>query len=242
MKLNLFTCLLLVTFLTLSCSKDDDKPIQPEPFTNGNVAGMSSGVTSVGGTTAPAGYTWSEVKTPQSTWGINGTVNDRQLADDFKIPAGEKWNIENFYFYAYQTSFSGTLFPVNEFYFEIYSSDPAIAGAEKVYGDMTTNRFVSSEETKWYRILQGQPDNTTRKIYKMKIKAEDLNLNPGTYWIKWGSKTSSGTHFYPQFPHDPSKENNAQQFVVSSSTWVDLNDGGQRVSFPFEITGTKLPN
>lgn len=242
MKLNLFTCLLLVTFLTLSCSKDDDKPIQPEPFTNGNVAGMSSGVTSVGGTTAPAGYTWSEVKTPQSTWGINGTVNDRQLADDFKIPAGEKWNIENFYFYAYQTSFSGTTFPVNEFYFEIYSSDPAIAGAEKVYGDMTTNRFVSSEETKWYRILQGQPDNTTRKIYKMKVKADDLNLNPGTYWIKWGSKTSSGTHFYPQFPHDPSKENNAQQFVVSSSTWVDLNDGGQRVSFPFEITGTKLPN
>jgi hypothetical protein len=242
MKLNLFTCLLLVTFLTLSCSKDDDKPIQPEPFTNGNVAGMSSGVTSVGGTTAPAGYTWSEVKTPQSTWGINGTVNDRQLADDFKIPAGEKWNIENFYFYAYQTSFSGTLFPVNEFYFEIYSSDPAIAGAEKVYGDMTTNRFVSSEETKWYRILQGQTDNTTRKIYKMKVKADDLNLNPGTYWIKWGSKTSSGTHFYPQFPHDPSKENNAQQFVVSSSTWVDLNDGGQRVSFPFEITGTKLPN
>lgn len=242
MKLNLFTCLLLVTFLTLSCSKDDDKPIQPEPFTNGNVAGMSSGVTSVGGTTAPAGYTWSEVKTPQSTWGLNGTVNDRQLADDFKIPAGEKWNIENFYFYAYQTSFSGTTFPVNEFYFEIYSSDPAIAGAEKVYGDMTTNRFVSSEETKWYRILQGQPDNTTRKIYKMKVKADDLNLNPGTYWIKWGSKTSSGTHFYPQFPHDPSKENNAQQFVVSSSTWVDLNDGGQRVSFPFEITGTKLPN
>ena len=242
MKLNLFTCLLLVTFLTLSCSKDDDKPIQPEPFSNGNVAGMSSGVTSVGGTTAPAGYTWSEVKTPQSTWGINGTVNDRQLADDFKIPAGEKWNIENFYFYAYQTSFSGATFPVNEFYFEIYSSDPAIAGAEKVYGDMTTNRFVSSEETKWYRILQGQPDNTTRKIYKMKVKADDLNLNPGTYWIKWGSKTSSGTHFYPQFPHDPSKENNAQQFVVSSSTWVDLNDGGQRVSFPFEITGTKLPN
>lgn len=242
MKLNFFTCLLLVTFLTLSCSKDDDKPIQPEPFTNGNVAGMSSGVTSVGGTTAPAGYTWSEVKTPQSTWGLNGTVNDRQLADDFKIPAGEKWNIENFYFYAYQTSFSGTTFPVNEFYFEIYSSDPAIAGAEKVYGDMTTNRFVSSEETKWYRILQGQPDNTTRKIYKMKVKADDLNLNPGTYWIKWGSKTSSGTHFYPQFPHDPSKENNAQQFVVSSSTWVDLNDGGQRVSFPFEITGTKLPN
>ena len=34
---------------------------------------------------------------------------------------------------------------------------------------MTTNRFVSSEETKWYRILQGQTDNTTRKIYKMKV-------------------------------------------------------------------------
>lgn len=242
MKLNFLTSILLITFLTLSCSKDDAKVIQPEAFTFGDVAGMSSGATSVAGTTAPTGYTWSEVKLPQSTWGINGIVNDRQLADDFKIPAGEKWTIENFYFYSYQTSFSGTLFPVNEFYYEIYSSDPAIAGAEKVYGDMITNRFVSSEETKWYRILQGQTDTTTRKIYKMKIKAENLVLNPGTYWIKWGSKTSTGTHFYPQFPHDPSKENNAQQFVVTSSNWLDLNDGGQRVSFPFEISGTKLPN
>lgn len=243
MKSRFFLCLMSVVTLVFSCKSDDDEVVpQPEAFTYGTVTGMSTGNTSVAGTSSPAGYTWSEVKSPQSTWGLNGTITDRMLADDFQIPAGEKWNIQNFYFYAYQTGFSGASLPISGFFYEIYSSDPSIAGTVKVYGDVTTDRFASSEETKWYRILQGQPDNSTRKIYKMKINAPDLNLSAGTYWIKWGSKTSTGTHFYPQFPHNASAVNNAQQFVVSSSTWVNLDDGGQRVSFPFEISGTKLPN
>ncbi len=243
MKSRFFLCLLSVTALIVSCKNDDDEIVpQPEAFTFSNVSGLSTGVTSTAGTAAPAGYTWSEVKTPQSTWGLNGTLTDRMLSDDFLIPSGEKWNIQNLYFYAYQTNFSGASLPVNEFYYEIYSSDPSVAGAVRVYGDTTTNRYISSEETKWYRILQGQTDSTTRKIYKMKVSAADLNLSAGTYWIKWGSKTSAGTHFYPQFPHDATKVNNAQQFVVSSSTWVNLDDGGQRVSMPFEISGTKLTN
>jgi hypothetical protein len=243
MKSRLFLCLMSIATLVVSCKNDDDEVVpQPEAFTYGTVTGMSTGSTSVAGNSSPAGYSWSEVKTPQSTWGLNGTITDRMLAEDFQIPAGEKWNIQNFYFYAYQTGFSGASLPVSEFYFEIYSSDPSVAGAVKVYGDITTNRYASSEETKWYRILQGQTDNTTRKIYKMKINAPDLNLTAGTYWIKWGSKTSTGTHFYPQFPHNANVVNNAQQFVVLNSTWVNLDDGGQRVSFPFEISGTKLPN
>lgn len=245
MKTRFFLCLMSVATLVFSCKSDDEETVtapQPEAFTYGSVTGMSTGNTSTGGTTVPAGYTWSEVKTPQSTWGLAATAGDRMLAEDFQIPAGEKWNIQNFYFYAYQTNFSGATFPVNEFYFELYSSNPSVAGAVKVYGDLTTNRYVSSEETKWYRILQGQTDGITRKIYKMKIQATDLNLSAGTYWIKWASKTSTGTHFYPQFPHDASKVNNAQQFVISTSTWLNLNDGGQTVSMPFEISGTKLPN
>lgn len=245
MKVKFFLCLLTAATLVLNCKSDDDDEVvalPPEVFTFSTAAGMISGTTSTAGTAAPAGFMWSEVKAPQGTWGLNGTITDRMLADDFQIPAGEKWKIENIYFYAYQSGFAGTTFPVNELYFEIYSSDPSAAGAVKIYGDLTTNRYVSSEETKIYRILQGQPDNTTRKIYKMKTQTADLNLNPGTYWIKWGSKTSSGTHFYPQLPHDAARVNNAQQFIIASSTWVNLDDGGQRVSFPFEITGTKLPN
>nr|WP_314498369.1 hypothetical protein [uncultured Chryseobacterium sp.] len=243
MKSRFFLGLLLTLTLFVSCKNEDSEAVpQPEAFTYSAVTQMSTGNTSVAGTSAPAGFTWSEVKTPQSTWGLNGTITDRMLADDFQIPAGEKWNIQNFYFYAYQTGFSGSTFPISEFYFEIYASDPSVTGAVKVYGDTVSNRYGSAEETKWYRILQGQQDNTTRKIYKMKVNAPDLNLTAGTYWIKWGSKASSGSHFYPQLPHDAAKLNNAQQYIVSSSTWVNLEDGGQRVSFPFEISGTKLPD
>lgn len=243
MKSRFFLGLILTSILVLNCKKDDDEVVpQPEPFSYSIATGMSTGTTSTAGTVSPAGYTWSEVKTPQSTWGLAGTAGDRMLADDFQVTSGEKWNIQNFYFYAYQTSFSGATFPVNEFYYEIYSSDPSVSGAVKVYGDLVTNRFVSAEETKWYRVMQGQPDGTTRKIYKLKVQAPDLNLTAGTYWIKWGSKTTSGTHFYPQFPHDPAKVNNAKQLVIASSTWSNLNDGGQTVSFPIDISGTKLPN
>lgn len=243
MKTKFYLGLLTITALATSCSKDDDQVIpQPQAFTVGATTEMSTGTTSTAGTVSPNNFLWSEVKTPETTFGYTGTFGDRLIADDFTVPAGEKWNIENFYFYAYQTNFSGTSFPVNEFYYEIYASDPSVAGAVKIFGDATTNRYVSAETTNWYRILQGQTDGTTRKIYKMKIQALDLNLTAGTYWIKWGSKVSTGTHFYPQFPHNPDKNNNAKQFVVAGATWNELNDSGQKISFPFEISGTKLPN
>ncbi len=249
MKTNFFTrffktaLVLSLAFLLANCSKDDDSAApQPQAFTYNASSGMSTGLLSTAGTTVPIGYTWSEVKSPQSTWGIVGTLGNRLLTDDFQVPSGEKWNIENFYFYAYQTGFSGAVFPVNEFYYEIYTSDPSVAGAVKIYGDLTTNRFVSAEDSKFLRIMQGQPDGATRIVYKMKIQASGLNLNPGTYWIKWGSKTTSGTHFYTQLPHDPARVNNASQFEVAVGTWNTLTDGGQRISFPMEITGTKLPN
>lgn len=249
MKANFFTSffkpvlVLSLAFSLANCSKDDDPETpQPQAFVYNASSGMSTGSMSTAETPVPAGYAWSEVKAPQSAWGLNGTFNDRHLTDDFQVPAGEKWNIENFYFYAYQTNFVGATFPVNEFYYEIYSSDPSVAGAVKVYGDFTTNRYVSAEDAKFLRILQGQPDGTSRVVYKMKIQAIGLNLTAGTYWIKWGSKTSSGSHFYTQLPHDPAKVHNASQFVVAGATWNNLTDGGQRVSFAMDITGTKLPN
>lgn len=244
MRTRFFLYLFSVATLVLSCSNDDDEQIttpQPEAFTMEGAKGMSTGTTSTGGTSAPAGFTWSEIKSPQSTWGLSGTIPDRMLADDFVVPSGQKWSIQNIYFYAYQTNFSGITFPLNELYFEIYSSDPSVAGAVKIYGDLTSNRYVSSEETNMYRILQGQTDNTTRKIYKVKTQTPDLNLSAGTYWIKWGSKASSGTHYYPQLPYDGTKVNNAKQFLVSNSTWTNLNDSGQTVSLPIEMSGTKLP-
>lgn len=249
MKTNFFTpffktvLVVSLAFSLANCSKDDgpDTP-QPQAFVYNASSGMSTGSVSTAGTPVQAGYTWSEVKSPQTTWGINGTVNDRQITDDFQVPSGEKWNIENFYFYAYQTGFAGATFPVNEFYYEIYSSDPSVAGAVKIYGDVTTNRFVSAEDSKFLRILQGQTDGNTRVVYKMKIQATGLNLTAGTYWIKWSSKTSSGTHFYAHLPHDPARVNNASQFDVATTTWNSLTDAGQRVSFPMDITGTKLPN
>ena len=62
------------------------------------------------------------------------------IADDYTVPTGEKWTIENFYTYAYQTSFSGSTLPMSQFYIEIYSSNPSMGGATKIYGDQATNK------------------------------------------------------------------------------------------------------
>ncbi len=243
MKTKLLLLLSVATLSLTGCKKDrdEDPTPQPQPFTYSAPIAMSTGSSSTGGTAAPSGYTWSEIKNPGTSWGISADLAlNQSLADDFVVPSGEKWTVQNIYLYAYQTGFAGATFPVNEVYFEIYSSDPSVAGAVKVFGDLTTNRFVSAEDSKMYRILQGQPDGTTRKIYKIKTQVSNLVLTPGTYWIKWTSKTTSGGHYYAQLPYDTTKPQNAKQLIGSS--WGNAMDNTIIVGFPIEITGTKLPN
>lgn len=231
---------LFLAVFAMSCSNDKGATT-PEPLVYGNLEVMNTGNVSSSGTLAPEGYFWSEVFSPLA-WGQTGNVNIQFIAEDFVVPSGEKWNIQNFYFYAYQTGFFGNTFPLNEFFYEIYDSDPSIIGAVKLFGDMTTNKYISAEETKWFRIRQGLA-NSDRKIYKLKIQVENINLNSGTYWIKWGSKNINDiAHFYPQFPEDNNRVNNAKKYTVSTSTWSLINNGGINVSMPIEIVGTKQKN
>lgn len=236
--------LLALTLSVSSCRKDDE-PSEPQPqalsFSNG---GISSGTVSSGGVTAPSGYTWSENMTSFGPWGYNAVAAQNEIADEINVPAGEKWTIENVIFYAYKTGFTGTSLPMGQLYLEVYSSNPSSAGATKVYGDATTNRYVSNEEAKVFRIATGQPANQDRKVFKVKAQTPGLVLNPGTYWLKWSSKLSDNTsHFYVNVtPATNPLQYNALQFTFSGSTWANVKNGSDNVDMAFQVEGKKTVN
>lgn len=88
---------------------------QSQVYNNG---GLSTGATSNSGVAAPAGYTWAEVQndtgnitesnTNSGFAAVVTTTTAFFLADDFTVPAGEKWNITEMEFFIYRTDYTGT--------------------------------------------------------------------------------------------------------------------------------------
>ena len=219
---------------------------QSQIYNNG---GLSTGPTSNSGVTAPTGYTWSEV---QNDTGNNTESNTSSgytavataatsffVADDFTIPANEKWNITAMEFFIYRTGYSGSTTPYNIVRVNILDGDPANGTTTSVFGDDTTNRFLSGLDSKMYRTFNsavpppGNPTGTTRKIWNIKANVT-TTLNPGTYWVKYqfedAAKNSGfaptvtipGTRGLPGF--------NAKQWT--GNEWVDIIDEGNPATAP----------
>lgn len=239
------TIAILGLIIMASCSKEDE-PVTPTPnleptttdlnYSNGN---LSTGETSNNGTAAPTGCTWSEVQFENGTYGYSA-YGDNLVADDFIVPTGEKWTINKFIFYAYQTNFAGTNCPINDVKYTIYSNNPSAAGASSVFGNFVTNKYATAEDSKIYRIYKDAPDSK-RKIYKITASATDLVLQPGTYWIKWQSKNiDNSAHFFP--PNTTLNSTGLENYNAigqNLGVWNVLADGVNKVDFPFGIVGTK---
>lgn len=244
-------------------------------YTNGP---LSTGAVSLGGTSAPAGFTWSEVQnntgsTTESNTNAgfgalfnNAGTNSLQLADDFVVPAGQVWNISSFDFYGYKTGYTGTAVPVDQARIQIFSSDPSVAGAISVAGNMTTNVFdaANSGVTDMYRIFNSfvvippatsaSAPGTTRKIWRYRGNLA-ATLPAGTYWVVFQfHDTAETASFFPPVTITGSRgaaTANAKQNVVASTAtgavlgWVNVVDGGNPATapdynqdFPFLINGT----
>ncbi|WP_027381554.1 T9SS type A sorting domain-containing protein [Chryseobacterium daeguense] len=211
-----------------------------------NNGGLSTGATSKSGVAAPAGYTWSEVQnntgnTTESNTnaGYGGTYSSTTasffIADDFTIPAGQTWNITSIDFFAYQTGYAGTTSPFNTVRVNIFSSDPSVTGAASVFGNDTTNRFLSSIDSNMYRVFNTQvptasTPGTTRKIWKV-TASTPVSLTAGTYWVKYQLQnvvtasagflppvTIAGTRGLPGW--------NAKQNDAITGNWTSLIDDG----------------
>ncbi|HEY0092409.1 MAG TPA: T9SS type A sorting domain-containing protein, partial [Flavobacterium sp.] len=193
-----------------------------------------------------------------------GTVNF-QIADDFTVPAGEQWVISGLQFYGYQTNYADTAIPIDQLKVQIFSSDPSVAGAIPVAGDMTTNvlNVAASGDALMYRIFNtatpapGSAPGTTRKVWKF-VANLNATLSPGTYWVVWqGHPTNDGALFFPPVTVPGIRglaSWNAKQNVIATTAtpappfgWSVLLDKGNPDTAPdvtqdiaFDILGTMI--
>lgn len=237
-----------------------------QTYVNGSVL---TGTSTYSGVTNPTvGYQWSEVAydAPNTTYSstnagysCNRTSSNTgfRLADDFVIPAGEKWTINTVEFLAYQTGYAGVTSPFNEIYVEIWNGAPNVVGSTIVFGDMVTNRFSSSSEIFAHRIFNtvapspGTASGTTRRIWKT-IANANVTLCSGTYWVVFQTGINNASVYSLHFAPPVTLPNvravpgaNALQYNESSSTWIPSIDAGnpttatdENIAIPFTVNYT----
>jgi subtilisin-like proprotein convertase family protein len=219
--------------------------LKAQQYINGN---LSTGPTSSNGVAAPAGFTWSEVQSPNTVAGYGNNITDFMLADDFTVTGGT-WAITKITFFAYGTGYTGTTSPYTDVRVAIYNTNPSVGNPAPIYGNLTTNVFLASSSAAMYRIFNATP-GTTRHIWRIEANV-NTSLAPGTYWIQWGVGSTFASNFSPNStvvgqPTQPG--NNAMQRAVATNAWTALTDGGGPQDMPFIIdyatnpcTGTPAP-
>lgn len=161
-----------------------------------------------------------------------------RVADDFVIPAGQTWTINEATFFAYQTG-SSTTSTITGVNVRIWNGQPGASGSTVVFGDTTTNRMSNTTWSNAYRYSDTNP-GTTRPIMKQTVTL-GVTLGEGTYWIDWqtSGSLSSGPWAPPITITGQTNTGNAIQY--SSGAWTSLIDNGTAAApqgLPFILDGT----
>ncbi|MCX7610788.1 MAG: T9SS type A sorting domain-containing protein [Ignavibacterium sp.] len=161
-----------------------------------------------------------------------------RVADDFIIPAGQTWTIDNVELYAYQTG-STTTSTITGVNIRIWSGAPGTGTI--VFGDTTTNRMASTAFANVYRASETTPTNTQRPLMRQVVNI-GITLPAGTYWLDWQTTgtLASGPWVPPIVITGNATTGNAKQFNSSTGQWSDITDGGSLTpqGLPFTINGT----
>lgn len=192
------------------------------------------------------GYGGADASALQTTLGMGTYGFGHQLyygyrvADDFEIIDPTGWNVDEIYFYAYQTN-SGTGSTITQVNFQIWDGPPDDPMSSVVFGDTSTNRLTDSYWTNVYRVLDTDLANTARPIME-DVTSAGTWLAPGTYWLDWQSdgSLSSGPWANPCTILGQTTTGNAMQSLDGGVTWAPLVDVGPQ-GLPFVIFGTVAP-
>jgi subtilisin-like proprotein convertase family protein len=201
-------------------------------FDTGNLADGTAATCS-----ADAGNA-SLLQTPNTLFGFGvSSAGSQRMADDFVVPVGSTWTIQNGYIFSYQTG-STTTSTFTAVSARIWDGPPDSATSNIVCGDDTTNVMTATEFSGIYRIQETAPA-CTRPIM---VETLDLSacpvLNAGTYWLDWQATGSlaSGPWAPPLAILNTAATGNAMQFA--SAAWGPALDGAEPKGIPFVITGT----
>lgn len=159
-----------------------------------------------------------------------------RVADDFVIPAGQTWTIQDFICYAYQTG-SSTTSTITAVNVRIWNGQPGVGTV--VFGDTITNRMSATTWSNCYRYSDTSP-GTTRPIMKQTVTL-GVTLGEGHYWIDWqlAGSLSSGPWAPPITITGQATTGDALQYL--SGAWNPIIDNGTAQTpqgLPFILNGT----
>lgn len=187
-----------------------------------------------------AGRDLSLVEAPSTVFGYDTHVARFHQADDFKVPSGQTWQIDDLRWYVYQTDASPAE-PVVAAYVRVWNGPPG-AGGTIIGGDMTTNRLLASEFMSTYRAITGDQTSCRRAVKRITIDMSWLGQLPsGDYWIELGTEGNpsfAGPFAVPTVPRSPNTDN-SRVFSVAAGTWSANLDttSGFPFDYPFELEG-----
>jgi len=159
-----------------------------------------------------------------------------RMADDFTIYGPAGWQVNEVTFFAYQSN-STTTPTINGVYFQIWDGPPDNPGSNIVFGDLVTNRLVSTDWTGIYRVADYDMPDDTRPVMA-NVASAGVFLPPGTYWLDWmtdGSLTS-GPWATPISVLGETTTGNAMQYTTSWNPALDTGTTTQQ-GMPFLIKG-----
>lgn len=171
----------------------------------------------------------------------NQLIYNNHLADDFTITSALGWQIDTVTFFAYQTNAPVDPTPFTGVYYQIWDGPPDDPGSSIVWGDLSTNRLITSTFTNIQRDADSNNCTNTRFIFA-NVASAGLTLPPGTYWLDWitdGSASYTGPWAPPITILGQTTTGNALQYLGSSSTWhpaLDTSTGTQQ-GMPFIVEG-----
>lgn len=141
------------------------------------------------------------------------------IADNFEITGDV--NLAQFTFYVYQTG-AGNVSTINDIRYVVFDGNPS-QGGQIIYGDLETNRLLSSSWTNVWRVLESAPTEN-RAIIEVVADATGLSLSPGTYWVAYqaGGTGSSGPWCPPVTITGQTNTGNSLQYT--STGWAPLVD------------------
>jgi len=171
-----------------------------------------------------------------STYGFgNQSSAGNRVADDFVVPAGQTWTLDQVVFYEYQTGSTTGTSTFTATNYQIWNGAPNGGGAV-VWGDTTTNRLVSSAWSNIYRVLDTALTDTARPVMA-NICSGGAVLPAGTYWIDWQANGSlaSGPWQPPISILGQTTTGDALQYT--STGWASLIDTGSNTvqGLPFRF-------
>jgi hypothetical protein len=103
------------------------------------------------------------------------------LADDFTVPAGETWTLEQATFWGYQTD--ALMVTITNIGVQIWDGPPGAPGSSVVAGDISANCLNTATLTNIFRASTANMFECRRQLQEV-VCDLPATLSAGTYWIE----------------------------------------------------------